>query len=185
LETTSEELQSTVEELETTNEELQSTNEELETMNEELQSTNEEMETANSELQQRGGDLKLLNTFLEAIMATLRDSVVVLDSDLRVRAWNTRSEELWGLRGAEVRGQNFLALDIGLPVERLTPLIHATLAASKGDAPEPFTLEAVNRRGRPINVRVEANRLPAADPVGQGVILVMQELGPNKSANPA
>ncbi|HEX9120033.1 MAG TPA: CheR family methyltransferase [Terriglobales bacterium] len=65
LETSNEELHSTNEELETTNEELQSTNEELETTNEELQSTNEELETANEELQSLNEELENMNEELE------------------------------------------------------------------------------------------------------------------------
>ena len=65
LETSNEELHATNEELETTNEELQSTNEELETTNEELQSTNEELETANEELQSLNEELENMNEELE------------------------------------------------------------------------------------------------------------------------
>src|SRR5690606_201452 len=118
LETTNEELQSTVEELETTNEELQSTNEELETMNEELQSTNEELETSNTELRARTEEVNEINAYLTSILTSLGVGVVVVDSDLQIRIWNQRSEELWGLKADEVIGKPFLNLDIGLPVER-------------------------------------------------------------------
>src|SRR5207253_247755 len=104
LETTNEELQSTVEELETTNEELQSTNEELETMNEELQSTNEELQTINEELRDRSEDYTRANSFLESILTGVRSAVIVVDRELHVLAWNNRAEDLWGLRGDEVRG---------------------------------------------------------------------------------
>jgi two-component system CheB/CheR fusion protein len=118
LETTNEELQSTVEELETTNEEMQSTNEELETMNEEMQSTNDELQTINDELAQRTAELHQLTEFLESIWAGLGGAVAVLDPDLRVLVWNHGFEELWGIHEAEVQGQPFLDLDIGLPVDQ-------------------------------------------------------------------
>jgi two-component system CheB/CheR fusion protein len=178
LETTNEELQSTVEELETTNEELQSTNEELETMNEELQSTNEEVETVNTQLRQRGEELDRLNAFLESIMAGLRDGVVVLDNNLLVRAWNETSENLWGLRAAEVRGQHFLGLDIGLPVEHLRPIIRASLSGETGTA-QMVDLQAVNRRGKNVRLQINATRLVDDKQVVQGVILVMRELEPD------
>src|SRR5205085_4120681 len=130
LETTNEELQSTVEELETTNEELQSTNEELETMNEELQSTNEELETLNSELNIRTLELNRINVFMSSILSSLRDGVVVVDQDMVVLAWNNRSEDLWGMREEEVIGKHFLNLDIGLPVEKLRPLIRERLSGN-------------------------------------------------------
>ena len=174
LETTNEELQSTVEELETTNEELQSTNEELETMNEELQSTNEELQTINEEARDRGDQLGELNGFLESILTSLRSAVAVVDRDLQVRKWSRRAEDMWGLRSDEVVRKNFLNLDIGLPVDRLRAPIRACLA---GEAEFlDLSLDATNRRGRPVQVRVSCTPLRAsvsAEP--RGVILLMEE----------
>jgi two-component system CheB/CheR fusion protein len=175
LETTNEELQSTVEELETTNEELQSTNEELETMNEELQSTNEELQTINEEARDRGDELGDLNSFLESILTSLRSAVAVVDRDFHVRKWSRRAEELWGLRSDEVLLKNFLNLDIGLPVDRLRAPIRSCLAGESSDL--DLVLDATNRRGRHVQVRVACSPLiatPGEDP--RGVILLMEEL---------
>jgi two-component system CheB/CheR fusion protein len=174
LETTNEELQSSVEELETTNEELQSTNEELETMNEELQSTNEELQTINEEMRQRGEELNSVNSFLESILTGVRSGVVVVDRELHVTAWNHRSEDLWGLRADEVRNQNFLNLDIGLPTEKLRPTIRECLNGD-GDHQE-LTLPATNRRGRTIDCKVTSTPLLGPDRRVRGVILMMDEL---------
>ncbi len=174
LETTNEELQSTVEELETTNEELQSTNEELETMNEELQSTNEELETINDEARQRSDDLNQANLFLQSILTSLRSGVAVVDRELRILAWSRHAEELWGLRAQEVAGQHLLNLDIGLPLQRLRPMLKACLAGES--AQEQMALEAVNRRGKKIHCQVTCTPLAGPDtPVG-GAILLMEEL---------
>lgn len=173
LETTNEELQSTVEELETTNEELQSTNEELETMNEELQSTNEELQTINDELRERTRALNEVNAFLEEILSSLQSGVVVLDREMRVEIWNKQSEELWGLRAEEVEGQFFLNLDIGLPVEKLRQPIRSCLAAESEY--ELLTLDAINRRGRPIQVEVRCTRLHSRDKQVRGAIVLMAE----------
>ena len=174
LETTNEELQSTVEELETTNEELQSTNEELETMNEELQSTNAELQTINEEARDRGDQLGELNGFLESILTSLRSAVAVVDRDLQVRKWSRRAEDMWGLRSDEVVQRNFLNLDIGLPVDRLRAPIRACLA---GEAEFlDLSLDATNRRGRPVQVRVSCTPLrlnSSGEP--RGVILLMEE----------
>src|SRR4051794_20508847 len=173
LETTNEELQSTVEELETTNEELQSTNEELETMNEELQSTNDELQTINNELRERTDELDNVNAFLEAILTSLRAGVAVVNSDMHVRIWNRRAEDLWGLRHDEAVGQHFLNLDIGLPTDLLRPMIKRVLGGE--DGPQETRLSAVNRRGRTIEVRVVCSPL-SRDENGDGaagVILVM------------
>jgi two-component system CheB/CheR fusion protein len=175
LETTNEELQSTVEELETTNEELQSTNEELETMNEELQSTNEELQTMNDEMRRRSDELNSVNAFLESVFMSLRTGVVVLDRDLRVLVWNGRAEDLWGLRPGEAEGTNFLALDIGLPVDRIKPALRASL---QGDHPTfELTVPATNRRGRAIRCRVSGTPLlDGASNGARGVILFMEDV---------
>jgi two-component system, chemotaxis family, CheB/CheR fusion protein len=175
LETTNEELQSTVEELETTNEELQSTNEELETMNEELQSTNEELQTINDEARERSDQVGELNGFLESILTSLRSAVAVVDRDLHIRKWSRRAEDMWGLRQDEALHKNFLNLDIGLPVDRLRAPIRACLARESEFL--DVTLDATNRRGRPVQVRVTCTPLAtgAADPA-RGVILLMEEV---------
>jgi two-component system, chemotaxis family, CheB/CheR fusion protein len=173
LETTNEELQSTVEELETTNEELQSTNEELETMNEELQSTNDELQNINDQLHESTAGLDAANAFLEAILTTLRAGVVVLDQDLRVRIWNRRAEDLWGLRREETVSRHFLTLDIGLPLEPLQPLIRTVLAGSD-EAPQEIELTALTRRGRTVMVRVTCARLAPHYGAGTGAILTME-----------
>jgi two-component system CheB/CheR fusion protein len=174
LETTNEELQSTVEELETTNEELQSTNEELETMNEELQSMNDELQTSNDELRERTTEVSDLNRFMEAILSSLRAAVAVTDRDLKLLVWNERAEDLWGLRRDEAIGEHLLNLDIGLPVERLRPLVRRVLSDPDG-APEDdgLRLDAINRRGRPITVRVTASPLRGVDGSVAGAILVL------------
>ncbi len=173
LETTNEELQSTNEELETTNEELQSTNEELETMNEELHSANEELETMNEELRHRTLELNDTNTFLEAILTTIGVAVAVLDRHQHVRIWNGQAYELWGLTSEEVEDQNLLALDFGLPVEKLKPMLRACL--SDGSKSQEATVEATNRRGRKFRCRVTC--LPMGndrDGEVSGVIMMME-----------
>jgi two-component system CheB/CheR fusion protein len=174
LETTNDELQSTVEELETTNEELQSTNQELETINEELQSTNEELETINDEVRQRGDDLNQANRFLESILTSLRSGVAVVNRELRLVAWSRYAEELWGLRGDEVDGQHLLNLDIGLPVQRLQPVLKACLSGESSF--EQLTLEAVNRRGKQIRCEVTCSPLVGPEGIASGAIIVMDEV---------
>jgi two-component system, chemotaxis family, CheB/CheR fusion protein len=184
LETTNEELQSSNEELETTNEELQSTNEELETINEELQSTNEELQTVNDELERRSGELNQSNAFLESILASLKGGVVVLDRNLHVQIWNYKAEDLWGLRNNEAIGQNFLNLDIGLPVEQLRQLIRdclnnelnrETLQASD------MRLNAINRRGKNIQCNVTCMPLINIEREIQGIILLMERIEAEES----
>ena len=180
LETTNEELQSTVEELETTNEELQSTNEELETMNEELQSTNDELQNINDQLRDSTAKLDNANGYLEAVLTSLRAGVAVLNRDLQVEIWNRRAEDLWGVRREEAVGQHLLNLDIGLPTDKLRPLIRQTLA--DGGRPAEIYLDAVNRRGRGIRVRIECTALRASDSTVTGSVLVMEDDRPPETA---
>ena len=172
LETMNEELQSTIEELETTNEELQSTNEELETMNEELQSTNEEIETVNEELRLRGEERDKLNGYLRSILGSLDSGVIVVDRDLHVQVWNGRSEDLWGLRSAEVLDKNVLGLDIGLPLDKVKPAIRACLAGET--PPEASLLEATTRRGKAIRCSVRCSPMLNGELAVGGVILVVE-----------
>ncbi|HEU4565833.1 MAG TPA: CheR family methyltransferase, partial [Gemmatimonadaceae bacterium] len=162
-------------ELETAYEELQSTNEELETMNEEMQSTNEELQAINDELRQRSDELNQLNDFLEAVFASLRSGVAVIDRDLLLLVWNDKAEDLWGVRGDEVKGTHLLNLDIGLPVDMLKAPIRACLAG-ESDYMEVL-LPATNRRGKSIGCRVAISPLRnVADETPRGAILLMDEV---------
>ena len=176
LETTNEELQSTVEELETTNEELQSTNEELETTNEELQSTNDELHAANEELSERSAQVASVNGFLDSILRSFDAAVIVVDRDFHVSAWSAPAEKMWGLRADEVIGQHLMNLDTGLPLDVLYPTARRVLAGSEPEA--RLDIPAVNRRGRSI---LAATRVaPLADALGEttGVILFITEAPP-------
>ena len=173
LETTNEELQSSNEELETTNEELQSTNEELETMNEELQSSNEELQTINAELHLRSEELNQVNVFLESILTSMRSGVVVLDRELHVQIWNHKTEDLWGLRSAEVQGQHFLNLDIGLPVEQLRQPLRSCLSGECETI--ALMLKATNRRGKAIQCEVTCTTLISPERKIRGVIMLLKE----------
>jgi two-component system, chemotaxis family, CheB/CheR fusion protein len=171
LETTNEELQSTNEELETTNEELQSTNEELETMNEELQSTNDELHRVNVELQERSDALDEANLALEAILTSLQSAVIVMSTDMRVSAWNSHAEELWGIRADEAVGENIMKLDIGLPLDQLRQPMRDTLAHP--DHQGDLTVDAINRRGRRIRCRVRVTSLRRRDGTPTGLVLLL------------
>ena len=176
LETTNEELQSTVEELETTNEELQSSNEELETMNEELESTNSELQTINGELRLRTNEIEDVNGFMESVLRSLQLGVVVVDAELRVKMWYGRSEDLWGLRPTEVYEQSLMSLDFGLPLDETRSLVRASLAQPADVHTE--MVRATNRRGRAIRCRIVASTLNFGGDGGKGVVLLMEELGP-------
>jgi two-component system CheB/CheR fusion protein len=180
LETTNEELQSTVEELETTNEELQSTNEELETMNEELQSMNDELQMTNETLRDRQDEVERLNRFMGAVLGGMSAGITVIDQDMKVLAWNSRSEDLWGLRADEVLGEHLFNLDVGLPVEHLRqPLLRQF--NDSPEAPQTLELDAVDRRGRSLRARVTINLIQEDGSEPPAAMLVVDVLSAQRA----
>jgi two-component system, chemotaxis family, CheB/CheR fusion protein len=177
LETTNEELQSMNEELETTNEELQSINEELETTNEELQSTNEELETTSLELRELTEEVNNSNHFLGSILASMRYAVIVVDKDWNVLVWNERSMEFWGLRQNEVIGEAFFELDIGLPVKKLLNPLRQFV--DDGEKFMVLRTDALERRGRPLNLEVRVTPLFGGAGKRDGLVLLFDKAQQN------
>src|ERR1700722_15008739 len=87
-EAANEELQSANEELLSGSEELQSLNEELETSKEEVQTSNEELIIVNQELYDRSEQLDLSRLYAESIITTIREPLLVLTKELKVRSAN-------------------------------------------------------------------------------------------------
>ena len=102
LEASNEELQSANEEIQSGNEELQSTNEELQTSKEELESANEELNTVNEEMQHRNYQLGQVNNDLVNLLTSVNMAIVMLSSDLSIRRFTPKAEELLGLTSADV-----------------------------------------------------------------------------------
>lgn len=110
-EAANEELQSANEEIVSSNEELQSINEELETSKEEIESSNEELITINQELQIRNDQLAEAQEYSEAVFMTIRESLLILDKDLRVKTANTAFYKTFHLREEDIEGR--LLYDLG------------------------------------------------------------------------
>lgn len=87
-EASNEELQSANEELLSGSEELQSLNEELETSKEETQTSSEELIILNQELYERNEQLNLSRLYAESIVTTIREPLIILNRNLRVRSAN-------------------------------------------------------------------------------------------------
>lgn len=102
----SEQLRAANEEARSANEELQSTNEELRTTKEELQSANEELTTINEELQNRNLEVNATNSDLKNLLSATTIPILMVDSDLRVRRFNTAAGKVFELA----------PVDIGRPV---------------------------------------------------------------------
>ncbi len=113
-EATNEELQRANEELLSSNEELHSLNEELETSEEQLQSTNEELVILNRELVEKQDELYYTLSYMEAILATIREPLLVLDRDLRIRTANSSFYKKFNVLLQEIVGKNIFAVQQGL-----------------------------------------------------------------------
>jgi len=110
-EAANEELQSANEELLSSSEELQSLNEELETGKEELQSTNEELMVVNHEMISLNEQVTAARDYAEAIIVNIREPLLVLDKNLRIKTANDAFYKTF--RVTEKETEEVLIYDIG------------------------------------------------------------------------
>ncbi len=110
-EAVNEELQSDNEELLSTTEELQSLNEELETSKEELQSTNEELTVVNQEIVDLNEQVTEARNYAEAIVGTIREPLLILDKDLRVKTANSSYYRAFQVNEGETQGKLIYEVD--------------------------------------------------------------------------
>jgi len=82
------ELQVANEEIVSSNEEFQTLNEEMEVSKEEIESTNEELNFTNQELKKHNDLLQESYNYSEAIIATIHEPMIILDSKLHVKSAN-------------------------------------------------------------------------------------------------
>jgi two-component system CheB/CheR fusion protein len=153
-----EEAQAATEEIETLNEELQATNEELETLNEELQATVEELNTTNDDMQARSAELQEMAAASEAerqrlaaILSSMSDAVLVVDSSGRVVLNNPAAEQMFG------SDLDFVPEETnGRPLPPSAWPLHRASQGETFTAQFTFTDPVGNRRwleanGRPVN----------------------------------
>ncbi len=145
-------------------------------MNEELQSTNDELHTINDTLRERSVELDEAKTFITSLIDSVHMGMVVVDRDMRVVVWNRGSEQLWGLRAEEANGNVLSALDIGLPMDEVLPLIGNAFVDPGGSG--EATVDAVNRRGRQTRVRITCSSFRSAEASAGGALLLMEVLDP-------
>jgi two-component system CheB/CheR fusion protein len=110
-EAANEELQSANEELLSSTEELQSLNEELETSKEELESSNEELTVVNHEIISLNEQVTESRDYAEAIVASIRAPLLVLDKNLRVKSANLAFYKTFRVLELETEGK--LIYDLG------------------------------------------------------------------------
>ena len=167
-----EELRAVNEEARSSNEELQSTNEELRTTKEELQSANEELTTVNEELQSRNQELNATNSDLKNLLSAVTVPILMVDSDMRVRRFNTSAGKLLELT----------PVDIGRPVGHLrgrieTPKLEEKVKAVI-DTLRAHTEEVQDREGcwHLLNIRPYRT----IDDRIAGTVITLQDIDPLK-----
>jgi two-component system, chemotaxis family, CheB/CheR fusion protein len=79
---------------------------------------------------------------------------------------------MWGLRTEEAVGRTFNELDIGIPVATLKPLIGNAFVDS--EATGEISVDAVNRRGRNVTVRVTVSSFSGNADSISGALLLME-----------
>ena len=175
-----EEMKSAHEELLSMNEEYLSTNEELETAKEELQSTNEELAVTNEELRNRNNELNRANRDLkgsrdhsEAIIDTIREGLLVLDSDFCVLQANHSFYECFNTRPRDTITRSLFELGNGqwdIPVlhELLEQVLPQRRVLRDYEMTHPFP--GVGERVMLLNARHLA-----ADHAGKEMILLAIE----------
>ncbi|PSL24532.1 CheR family methyltransferase [Chitinophaga ginsengisoli] len=107
-----EELRAVAEAYEATNEELQSANEELKSLNEELEVSQEELQVINDELSTRNNDLLERNNqlnnarlYAESIVNTVHESLLILDTNIRVVSANASFYRSFKMERKETEGK--------------------------------------------------------------------------------
>lgn len=168
----SEELRAANEEARSANEELQSTNEELRTTKEELQSANEELTTVNEELQSRNQELNATNSDLRNLLSAITMPILMVDSDLRVRRFNSAAGKLLDLG----------PVDIGRPVGHIrgsieTPRLEQQVKAVI-DTLHAYTEELQDAAGRWFVLNVRPYR--TIDDRIAGAVITLQDIDPLK-----
>jgi two-component system CheB/CheR fusion protein len=134
---------------------------------------NDELHYSNQALRERQDEVDRLNQFMTSVLGSLSAGVVVVDSDMTVLAWNSMAEDLWGIRTDEALGAHLMNLDIGLPVEQLRQPIRTQLSDG-ATGPHTVTLDAVNRRGRTLQVRITLTSLHDHGFPSSAAVIVME-----------
>jgi two-component system CheB/CheR fusion protein len=113
-----EELRAVAEAYEATNEELQSANEELKSLNEELEVSQEELQVINDELSTRNNDLLERNNqlnnarlYAESIVNTVHESLLILDTNIRVVSANASFYRSFKMERKETEGKLLYELE--------------------------------------------------------------------------
>jgi len=169
-----EELQSVNEELQTAKEEVQSANEELATLNQELQDRNAQLAHANETLKRRGWEIQRALDYANAIVATVREPLLILDGELRVEKANRAYYETFGVRPEQTMGR--LLYELGDGHWDLPGLRRALTEALPGDGSfEDLEVEVDVPGSGPRTVALNARHLRYEDGGKERILLAIED----------
>lgn len=139
--TSNEKMQCSNEELQNNNEEMQSLNEELETSKEELQSGNEELTILNQDFIDKQDQLNAARYYSDAIVSTIKESLVVLDKNLRIKSANLSFYKKFNITEKETIGKLFFEIQKQLWNDsKLRALLEETWTVKESIEDFPITL---------------------------------------------
>jgi two-component system, chemotaxis family, CheB/CheR fusion protein len=189
MQSTNEELQSVNEELETASEEVKSANEELRTLNEELLALNGQLAALNKELSGKNSELRDVNAVLDsrevelrnardyalAVIDTVREPLVVLDSDLRVVSASPPFYGIFKTSAIHVLGRNLLELDEGLwNIAELREALIRVLV--EGVDFQDFVVEGDAARAGRRTLLLSGRRIQSGDGEVKNILLAIDDI---------
>lgn len=180
---TNEELQSLIEEQKSTNEELETAKEELQSGNEELVTLNDELGRRNKELNQLNNQLTRSRNYNAAIVNTLWEPILVLDSNLKVKTANASFYREFRTTPAETEKHLIYELGNGQwNIPKLRELLEKILPKSDSFLGFEVTHDfpVVGRKTMLLN----ASKIDSPDSAASGLILLaMQDITQKKAAD--
>jgi two-component system CheB/CheR fusion protein len=133
------------------------------------------MQSTNDQLNVRTSEIARLNAFMQSILGSFEAAMIVVDANLRVQVWTPQAYELWGVRADEAMGNDLLDLDSGLPSGQLGAWLQPVLAGRRSSVVGE-QLDAVNRRGRPVVLRVTVTPLHDDGELPSGAVVLLEDL---------
>ncbi len=170
-----EEQEAANEELQTANEEIRSSNEELQSSNEELETVQEELQASNQALQTRNEQVQAASEYAEAIVATVREPLLVLSQDLHIEHANTAFYQCFQVTPPETEGRALSELSEGQwDIPALRTLLTQVQASSQSF--RDFEVEQVFAHiGHKIMLLNARRIVRAHEPIGNPLLLLALE----------
>ncbi len=176
-----EELQAAQEELMSSNEELQSVNEALETAKQELEAHNHELSAVNVDLYTRNKALETSFEYAHSIVAAIRQPLVILQNDLRIRTANNAFYSYFGLDPEEAQGHYLYTAGEGiLDIEALRGRLQQMLVKKTGSL--DFELHHLFPGIGDRILSLNASRMQEHNGRRAGILLVMTDVTDQKMA---